>query len=170
MKKALRCSGIFVALLVEISILLLQFGHALTMTNKTSGASNKYFGQDILFVYSTASAYSGVSRHEPSRTAIFVFIFMSLLAFAFFVSFILSLKDNKSSNAWSGLIILLSALGLLVCSICVFFIPYSWKYANNDNFITTLGGDYVAASILAIAGFIISIPVAIINFKSAMPE
>ena len=169
MKKALRCSGIFVALLVEISILLLQFGHALTMTNKISGASNKYFGQDILFVYSTASSY-GVSRHEPSRTAIFVFIFMSLLAFAFFVSFILSLKDNKSSNAWSGLIILLSALGLLVCSICVFFIPHSWEYANKDNFITTLGGDDVAASILAIAGFIISIPVAIINFKSAMPE
>ena len=169
MKKALRCSGIVVALLVEIATLLLQFGHALTMTNKTNGASNKYFGQDILFVYSTASSY-GVSRHEPSRTAIFVFIFMSLLAFAFFVSFILSLKDNQSSNAWSGLIILLSALGLLVCFICFFFIPYSWKYADKDNYITTLGGDYVAASILAIAGSIISIPVAIINFKSAIHE
>ena len=162
--KFFRSFGIISCLLVTLCLFLMLSTRAVYTFNTSNGNVVYYYGQDVLYVYSTVSYSTGIiSRHEPSAGALCAFICLSMAVTMLAIGALLPLiKNERSFNVFSGILNLLSMLLILIAAISILFVPTDWSYfsdvTRNDSIRFGLGGGYTAATIISFFAAILCLP------------
>ena len=172
--KFLKCSSIIACILASLCLYLMLSTRAVYVITRASDTTymSYYYGQDVLYVYSTATGYGSVARHEPSGAGLCAFICLNMavlmLSIAALITFI---KNERAFNIVAGVLNATSMLLIFIAAITILFVSKDWSYisymewAKDKSRTVGLGGGFVAVSVISFFNTFICLPSVITCFK-----
>ena len=162
MKKFLQFSGIISAVLALAAFIFLLAGNGLVYRSGDSAwfvpGTRAIFGGDVKTILGTV-------EYKPAATALIAWILVLIAALILIVGAVLPLLKINALEKIAGLLNLIAVGSLIVAGILLFFTKGAFSSANSNAFDDyKLTFAFVFAAILAIAGGVIAILPAAMDF------
>lgn len=177
MKKYLKSAGVIPCLIISLCLILMLTTCAVYYRNPSSGSTGNFYGQDVMYVYTSTrytvsvyGSYASIERNAPSAAALVSFIFLSMSSIMLGIGAALPLfKNDKPVIRFSGILNIISMALIFGATIAITFVPKDWSYFTSDGWSDGvefhLGGGYLTVCLLSFLASALCLPSVIACFK-----